>query len=206
MLTTGYRLLLHFQNACRTISCVEHHSNFMHYGVMTHKWSCNMVRVAPSNILQEACSHLQCIKLLMSQLVYFKWFNVNVAWLIILVSIRSWVRASQVVTWICGRHHDSPALKLWSPFIQRNSIFVQVQNALSRKGKEVTVEKLTTAFEESTAVFGIKFKKLSVCHFLCIYVFLHNTELPWRTSEDVRESTWQDVTEETYACITARHV
>ena len=38
----------------------------------------------------------------------------------------------------------------------------QVQNALSRKGKEAAVEKLTAAFEESTAVFGIRFQKISV--------------------------------------------
>ena len=39
---------------------------------------------------------------------------------------------------------------------------MQVQNALSRKGKEAAVEKLTAAFEESTAVFGIRFQKISV--------------------------------------------
>lgn len=37
-----------------------------------------------------------------------------------------------------------------------------MQNALSRKGKEAAVEKLTAAFEESTAVFGIRFQNISV--------------------------------------------
>ena len=38
----------------------------------------------------------------------------------------------------------------------------QVQNALGRKEKEQTVEKLTKAFEESTAVFGMRFQNISV--------------------------------------------
>lgn len=46
--------------------------------------------------------------------------------------------------------------------MHERGINLQVQNALSRKGKEETVEKLTKAFEESSAVFGIKFNKLSV--------------------------------------------
>lgn len=44
---------------------------------------------------------------------------------------------------------------------------LQVQNALSRKNKEAAVEKLTAAFEESTVVFGLRIKGISVsCHFL----------------------------------------
>lgn len=39
---------------------------------------------------------------------------------------------------------------------------LQIQNALGRKEKEQTVEKLTKAFEESTAVFGIRFQNISV--------------------------------------------
>ena len=35
-------------------------------------------------------------------------------------------------------------------------------NALKRKEKEETVDKLTKAFEESTAVFGIRFQHISV--------------------------------------------
>jgi hypothetical protein len=46
---------------------------------------------------------------------------------------------------------------IWGPWMQ-------VQNALSRKGKEAAVEKLTAAFEESTAVFGIRFQNISVSH------------------------------------------
>lgn len=64
--------------------------------------------------------------------------------------------------------HQQPAF-LSSP--RRQSCFspaqprrktLTVQNALSRKGKEAAVEKLTAAFEESTAVFGIRFQKISV--------------------------------------------
>jgi len=64
--------------------------------------------------------------------------------------------------------HQQPAF-LSSPRRQSNLTPAQprqrtltVQNALNRKGKEAAVEKLTAAFEESTAVFGIRFQNISV--------------------------------------------
>lgn len=39
---------------------------------------------------------------------------------------------------------------------------MQVQSALSRRAKEVTVAKLVDGLENSIAVFGVKFNKVSV--------------------------------------------
>lgn len=42
-------------------------------------------------------------------------------------------------------------------------MFWQVHNALTRKVKEETVDKLEKAFRESAIVYGLRFKDLNVC-------------------------------------------
>ena len=57
-----------------------------------------------------------------------------------------------------------------------------MQNALKRKDKEETVEKLTKAFEESTAVFGIRFQHISVSS-QCSLLLRGDLNAKHRTSE-----------------------
>lgn len=69
-------------------------------------------------------------------------------------------------TWSHGKLLSSQSLPVPRRYFHTPLIVyscrLQVQNALSRKGKEVAIEKLTKAFEESALVFGLRFKGITV--------------------------------------------